>query len=114
MITVPSRSRSRSIVSNASDELEIHRHDVKPSLGEPHRLPTQPLRFALSTNAAKRQHPRFDSPALREGCGRSAKYLKSLADPIRFERTTSAFGGQRSIQLSYGSISATGRTLLQS
>ena len=32
-----------------------------------------------------------------------AKYLKKMADPIRFERTTSAFGGQRSIQLSYGS-----------
>jgi hypothetical protein len=37
------------------------------------------------------------------------KLLKRMADPARFELTTSAFGGQRSIQLSYGS--ATGRTI---
>ena len=28
--------------------------------------------------------------------------LKKLVHPARFERATSAFGGQRSIQLSYG------------
>jgi hypothetical protein len=29
---------------------------------------------------------------------------REVADPIRLERTTSAFGGQRSIQLSYESV----------
>ena len=35
-------------------------------------------------------------------CGHRSKLLKGMVHPARFELTTSAFGGQRSIQLSYG------------
>src|SRR5689334_17120800 len=33
-------------------------------------------------------------------------YVRKMAHPARFELTTSAFGGQRSIQLSYGCLGA--------
>ena len=42
--------------------------------------------------------------ALLGACTNSTSSQKEMADPTRFERATFAFGGRRSIQLSYGSL----------
>ena len=44
------------------------------------------------------------SNELSKNCLDTAKPLKRLAHPRGFEPLTSAFGGQRSIQLSYGCL----------
>ena len=72
--------------------------------GVPGCVPRQPLAQVLTrvSSVECRVSVQLDSYSGAGEAPACAKTLIRMAHPARFERATSAFGGQRSIQLSYG------------